>query len=59
VPVRLGRLGISKQIFLGARESDLDVDYLKAFVELARGASAKSQRAGSKAIVKSSAPRTR
>jgi len=36
VPVRLGRKGIAKQIFLGARETDTDVDYLKAFVELAR-----------------------
>jgi len=36
VPVRLGRHGIAKQIFLGARESDFDVDYLQAFVDLAR-----------------------
>lgn len=36
VPVRLGPRGIAKQIFLGAREADTDVDYLKAFVELAR-----------------------
>ena len=36
VPVRLGRRGIAKQIFLGARESDADVDYLKAFIDLAR-----------------------
>jgi LysR family transcriptional regulator for metE and metH len=36
VPVRLGRKGIAKQIFLGARETDTDIDYLKAFVELAR-----------------------
>lgn len=36
VPVRLGRHGIAKQIFLGAREADFGVDYLKAFVELAR-----------------------
>lgn len=37
VPVRLGRHGLKKQIFLGLRESDGDVDYLQAFVELARG----------------------
>jgi len=37
VPVRLGPLGIAKQIFLGARESDVGIDYLKAFIELARG----------------------
>lgn len=36
VAVRLGRQGIAKQIFLGAREADVDIDYLKAFVELAR-----------------------
>jgi len=36
VPVRLGKEGIAKQIFLGARESDIDIDYLKAFVDLAR-----------------------
>ena len=34
--VRLGRKGIAKQIFLGMRESDLDIGYLNAFVELAR-----------------------
>ncbi len=36
VPVRLGKQGIAKQIFLGARKADLDVDYLAAFTELAR-----------------------
>ncbi len=36
VPVRLGRCGIAKQIFLGARVADVDVDYLKAFVDQAR-----------------------
>jgi LysR family transcriptional regulator for metE and metH len=36
VPVRLGRHGIAKQIFLGAREADFEIDYLEAFVELAR-----------------------
>lgn len=36
VPVRLGRRGIAKQIFLGAREADVDTDYLKAFIALAR-----------------------
>ena len=35
VPVKLGRHGIAKQIFLGARESDVDIDYLAAFVRLA------------------------
>lgn len=36
VPVRLGPQGIAKQIHLGMRESDGDVDYLQAFVALAR-----------------------
>ena len=36
VPVKLGRQGIAKQIYLGAREGDLDTDYLRAFIELAR-----------------------
>lgn len=36
VPVRLGRRGIAKQIFLGAREADVGIDYVKAFVDLAR-----------------------
>ncbi|MES2583412.1 MAG: LysR family transcriptional regulator [Pseudomonadota bacterium] len=38
VPVRLGKDGIDKQIFLGAREADVDIDYLRAFVDLARHA---------------------
>lgn len=36
-PVRLGRQGVAKQIFLGYREADAQIDYLRAFVELARG----------------------
>lgn len=35
-PVKLGRRGVAKQIFLGIREVDADVDYLRAFVDLAR-----------------------
>ena len=35
-PVRLGKHGIAKQIFLGTRETDAAIDYLRAFVELAR-----------------------
>jgi LysR family transcriptional regulator for metE and metH len=34
--VRLGARGIAKQIFLGVRETDEAIDYLTAFVELAR-----------------------
>ncbi len=34
--VRLGAAGIAKQIFLGLRETDLDIDYLQAFIALAR-----------------------
>lgn len=36
VPVRLGKQGIHKHIFLGIREGDIDIDYLRAFVEIAR-----------------------
>jgi LysR family transcriptional regulator for metE and metH len=36
VPVRLGPRGVAKQIFLGAREADLQIDYLQAFIQLAR-----------------------
>ncbi|WP_374590366.1 LysR family transcriptional regulator [Aquabacterium sp.] len=36
VAVRLGPRGIGKQIHLGAREADLDIDYLQAFIDLAR-----------------------
>jgi LysR family transcriptional regulator for metE and metH len=36
VPVRLGPRGIAKQIFLGLREADREIDYLRAFIELAR-----------------------
>jgi LysR family transcriptional regulator for metE and metH len=39
VAVRLGPRGIAKQIFLGAREADQGIDYLEAFVELARQSS--------------------
>jgi LysR family transcriptional regulator for metE and metH len=34
-PVRLGKAGIAKQIFLGLRENDLEVEYIRAFVEYA------------------------
>jgi LysR family transcriptional regulator for metE and metH len=34
--VRLGRHGVQKQIFLGFRAGDADIDYLKGFVDLAR-----------------------
>lgn len=33
--VRLGPKGVHKQIFLGVRRSDLEVDYLKAFLKVA------------------------
>ncbi|HSV80408.1 MAG TPA: LysR substrate-binding domain-containing protein [Ramlibacter sp.] len=36
VAVRLGPRGIAKQIYLGAREADVAIDYLQAFIELAR-----------------------
>ena len=34
-PVRLGRDGVAKQIFLGLREADAEIDYIRAFIELA------------------------
>ncbi|SFN02270.1 LysR family transcriptional regulator [Variovorax sp. OV329] len=36
VPVRLGARGVAKQIYLGARDSDTGIDYLKAFIGMAR-----------------------
>lgn len=39
VPIRLGKDGIFKQIFLGMRENEVDVDYINAFIGIARGAS--------------------
>lgn len=36
VPVRLGRQGVAKQIFLGARQGETGIDYLRAFIEQAR-----------------------
>lgn len=36
VPLRLGKQGIHKNIFLGIRETDMNIDYLRAFVDLAR-----------------------
>lgn len=36
IPVRLGKQGIHKHIFLGIREGDIDIDYVRAFVEMAR-----------------------
>ena len=41
--VRLGPRGIAKQIYLGAREADIDIDYLRAFIALARQSSSLAQ----------------
>jgi LysR family transcriptional regulator for metE and metH len=35
VPIQLGKHGIKKQIYLGIRDADIEIDYLRAFVELA------------------------
>jgi LysR family transcriptional regulator, regulator for metE and metH len=35
-PVRLGEHGVAKQIFLGIRDSESNVDYLRDFIEQAR-----------------------
>jgi len=34
--VRLGKTGIAKQIHLGTRDNDRDIEYLRAFIDLAR-----------------------
>jgi LysR family transcriptional regulator for metE and metH len=34
--LRLGKKGVDKQIYLGTRETDASIDYLTAFVDLAR-----------------------
>jgi LysR family transcriptional regulator for metE and metH len=35
VPVKLGKQGIAKQIYLGIRETDVQIDYVQAFINLA------------------------
>lgn len=35
VPVRLGRHGIAKQIFLGVRTADVNIDFITGFIQLA------------------------
>jgi LysR family transcriptional regulator, regulator for metE and metH len=39
-PVKLGKKGIAKKIYLGIRESDQDIEYLAAFLSMARNADA-------------------
>lgn len=36
VPLRLGPRGVAKRIFLGVREADAEIAYLRAFIDLAR-----------------------
>lgn len=36
VPVQLGKQGIAKQIYLGIRETDTQIDYVQAFIQLAQ-----------------------
>jgi LysR family transcriptional regulator for metE and metH len=36
VPVRLGRHGIAKQIFLGVRSGDVKIDFIADFIRLAK-----------------------
>ena len=38
-PVRLGKNGVNKKIYLGVREADREVDYIDAFLKLARSKS--------------------
>lgn len=37
VPVQLSKEGIAKQIYLGIRETDVQIDYVQAFIQLAQG----------------------
>jgi len=37
--VRLGKNGIDKQIFIGVRESDIDIDYMSSFLDIAKATS--------------------
>jgi LysR family transcriptional regulator for metE and metH len=39
-PVRLGKKGIDKQIHLGFREKDFGIEYVQAFIKLARSSTA-------------------
>ncbi|MDM4015721.1 LysR family transcriptional regulator [Roseiconus lacunae] len=45
-PIRLGEKGVDKQIFLGLRTKDKDIDYMKSFVEMARESRAIESRRG-------------
>lgn len=42
VPVKLGKPGIAKQIYLGIRESEVQIDYVQAFITLAQGKNAEA-----------------
>jgi LysR family transcriptional regulator for metE and metH len=48
VAVRLGRQGIAKKIHLGVRTGDLEVDYLRAFIDLARQSGSLDQKTPTK-----------
>lgn len=43
-PVRLGKAGVAKQIFLGFRQKDREIDYIKAFVKVARSRKSPAER---------------
>lgn len=36
IPIKLGKKGIDKQIFLGLRKEDIEIDYVAAFIDIAR-----------------------
>ncbi len=46
VPIQLGKDGISKQIFLGLRKLDAEIDYISAFIELARSVGSANEAIG-------------
>lgn len=43
-PIRLGPNGIAKQIFLGQREDDTNINYMRGFIELAQDLPARQKR---------------
>lgn len=43
-PLKLGKKGVAKQIFLGLRKKDVEIDYLRAFIEIARASEVLAKR---------------
>lgn len=56
VPVRLGRRGVPKQIFLGVRSEDTSIDFVAGFIKLATNEKPRSQ-ANSKTVGRAASKR--